>query len=358
MNRLLVLFAFLAVLAPAVNGQTINSCDQVEYDSESQYLSGTTWHCALTSTESSISDISIEYSADDFEDLTGKALDDNSAFVRLEGGTTTNEVSYDFQLKQSEAGTVLPRDIHDFRAVKETLGGVGNPVSQEEKDQWARQNCYDFDYDGQIEYGEQPDFWTAAVTLTCLDLNQQYASVANIVDPEVHVGAEFTVNVDGETYTEELSNTYDAGDSDDSPTTATFGDVAFARFRGGLQTGEQVNQPANYKVLAAHASSFEDNWRMISEDRYDDYRGFLTSQLEQKMYAWGRGELDRDDLEQQTTAEAETAIEPYNKFGSPFANSNIDIDRQSLNDGGFSQTLGDLLLLPITDFYFDGSGAL
>jgi hypothetical protein len=358
MKRVLLLFAFLAVLAPAVAGQTINSCDQLNYDSASNYLSGTTWHCAVTSTQAAVSDIGIRYDAADFEALTGKTLADTSAFVRLEGGPTINEVSYDFQLKQGETGTVLPRDIYDFRGVKEKLGGFNDPPTESEKNHWARQNCYDFDYDGQIEYGEKPDLWTAAVTLTCLDLNKQYATAANIVDPEIQVAAEFTVNVDGQSYTKQVSNTYDYGDPDDSSRTATFGDIAFARLRAGLQTGETVNEPANYKVLAAHDNDFTNNWRMISEGRYEDYRGYIKNQLEDDLAAWGRGELSRDDLEQRTTSPAESAIDPYNKFGSPFANSAVNIDRQSLSSGGFSKTLGDLILLPITDFYFDGSGGL
>lgn len=347
MNKKIFSFLFVLTLLFSMGSAVVDSCDQLSYKSDSPYLSGKVWHCELTENQFTTDQINIQYSAEDFERLTGEKLEKDSATASFSTSNLENTASYDFQIKSSGSLGLPYRDIVKLDFIYKDFWYP----SDSELNDWARRNCLDYDDDGTIEYFVQGFGYEFA---HCVQRGKKLGTAANIQDASSQVSLDIKTEINGETFTKTISNT-NIGEG----TTTTFNDFALVRWKGNLRSGETLPSSSDQNVLAVHDNSFADGWRIVSENDYGVYTGYLTGGgLKSDLKSWASGEVDEETAENIAGNKAETAINPFVSSSSEFSNDNVNIRDSSLSSGSLSIKLEDVVSFPSFDVYFDGSGDL
>lgn len=320
MNRRLVLPVLLVLLAGSAVG-VVTSVDSVQYDSNSEFFEGEV--------------INLQYVSDFSDEKINVHLSED-----VLSSQTGQQVENDLQLEVTSQNSYLRYGTQDIGLYElftvEAVTHVENTQSQAMD--WGEENCWG---PGGI-YGKNVlTFSGLKFKIWCVTPNEKLSSVASLTNPDTIYKTDWQLNAGGkESQSVTISN-------QNQKSTVQLGDHAVITGIAGLTTG--ASKPSISNVYAAHSNDLDGNWRIISQQRYNNWYNYITNSYSSNIDQWASGEISKSQVESFANDRADNALHPASQteiYGA-------EVEDSSFESGTFRYDTSEELLFPQFNVYID-----
>ncbi len=299
------LVAVFAVLLIVAGTAAVTSVDRVDFQSNSAFFDGETFVISYLS-DFSTDQIDVFLDQDDLSDAADGEVDQDLS-ISVESQNTFAEYSISDSVEQ---------DLVNLEPIKSDRFS-----SSDEADDWAVQNCYDIGQNGNIQYVVQSTltFTGTKYEVYCARYNGEWGPIGNIQTPRELFETSWRVETDGESaQTATLSNA-DIGEG----RTTRIGDHVIVEWNGNADLGRNPPNPGDEGAAALYIRTAND-WRIISESRYDNWDNYVRDTLPTRYDDWAKGSIDQDELRREIQSRAETASSEYSSSDLAMASTSGD----------------------------------
>ncbi len=314
------------------------SVDTVSYKSNSEFFDGEVLQAGYVSNFAT-DKINVHLGASEIESKTGATAEE------------------DLTLSVSHQNTYARYPLQET-GLKKIYGWEGMKKTFDTKDQlwnWVTSNCADFT-EGGVAIGDRTskveaaakswyDYWTGSYNYQafCLRKNGYYGDVADIGSPDEIFRTEWRLQAGDKNPQTAIITNGDGG----SGVVSNLGRYAKVKWQGNLDTGQ--NPPLVDDELAIHGNNYEGGWRVISEQRYDNYWNYIKNDGNRLLDKWKSGDYSESYIEGLLNGKAENAQKRYSE--SPLANAEV-LD-SSFQSGALKADMDSRLAYPEFNVYVD-----
>lgn len=287
MNNRRKLFTVLVALTAltAVASATVISVGDIEFESNSEFFDGEVVAIQMLADEST-EEIETTVESDTIsEQITGETEQDVTISI------TENERGVEYGISDVQN----KEDVRNARAVNER--GFDN---SDEAIEWASNNCAF----GEASIDNYILGWSTSLInyeIFCFQTTETVASVGEFredsTSPRTTFEVTYQLDVDGEpTDTVTLSNTLVEEGDDWDGTSTSIGSNTRIEWLGNFDLGTSPEGTSS-GALAAQSNDFSEGWRVINEDRYDEYNQHATHNVGDRLDDWRQGVRTQEQIE-------------------------------------------------------------
>jgi hypothetical protein len=289
MRKHITVLSIIFVLISGAAATTLSVSD-IEYESNSEFFNGEL--------------IAIELVADDSTETLQTTIPASQISESVEGETSQDvEIEITENRRSVEYGLEPATNKIDVR--EGTTVHAPDFNSEEEIQDWAADYCVG----GTYAY-KQTRYWNTKYDAWCVADTGKVGTVGEFREDSTSPRSQFEVtyqlNVEGQPSESVTLSNSDVGQG----VSADLGSNAKIQYLGNYELSTSPEGTSS-GALALHSNSFPGNWRVISEDRYTQYRNYINYNLEDDLVDWANGDKTESDIQDTYSSYVSSASSPH-----------------------------------------------